>query len=86
MFLAQDTMLLGTFLLRNTIRRGIQTLALADVLSGLRVRTCAVGGRFLVDANLLNVLKNKEELPRILRNSFLCEVALVLPALWAHPE
>jgi hypothetical protein len=40
----------------------------------------------LVDANLLNVLKNKEELPRILRNSFLRNVVLVLPALWAHPE
>ena len=39
MFLAQDAVLLGTFLLRNTIRRGIHTLALAVVLSGLRVRT-----------------------------------------------
>ena len=84
-------MFLGTLLLRNIVRRGISTLTLSvriRLTSGFRVSV--IGGRFHgyvgIRTELLNVLKNSEEFSGVLRNRFLAEVVLILPALWAHAQ
>ena len=86
MFLAQDTMLIHSFLLVGLTRRGISTLAFSIRLLAIGFRVpISVRGRLLrrcrSDTKLLNVLENNEEPAQILRNSVLIEVVLVLPGV-----
>ena len=87
-------MFLGTFLFRDAPRRGIRTLALTGRVQ-LGIGFCApivvvVSGRLRRYRGswieLLDVLKNKQELLRILRNRFFFEVVLILSAGRTVPQ
>jgi len=84
-------MLLNSLFLRNPTCVGILTLTLPFLVSVLvpvsvSVSVSVGGGLRCVggSAELLNVLKNKEELPRILGNNTLCRIVVVLSGFRAH--
>jgi len=86
--LAEDAVFLATFLLRDAPRRGIRTLLLAGHVGlgvGFRAPRIVVIRKQLHGycgpwIELLDVLKNKQEFPRILWNCVLVEIVLILPA------